>query len=161
MQTDPLDGNYTVSSLIELQAFASNLAHKLAPGHIILLSGNLGAGKTTFTQFLGKALGVVDSITSPTYTLVGEYSIQGTGAIQEFIHIDLYRTQGGPAPAVLNSNYIQEIIESAKARKAVVIIEWGELLATQLLSGKTVWHIAIGHDAAHQVRVLSVRTSHA
>ena len=67
----------SVKSSQETQALANELAALLHPGTVILLDGPLGSGKTTFTQGLGKALGVKRAIKSPTYTIVKEYSIEG------------------------------------------------------------------------------------
>ena len=124
----------------------------------MLLSGNLGAGKTTFTQFLGEALGVEGRITSPTYTLVGEYPVRGNADIRGLIHIDLYRTQEGQKSNALNNEYIHEILQGAQEHKAVIIIEWGELLSKELLTGH-VWSVDIAYVGTGNGRRVSVRSS--
>ncbi len=70
-----------------MKKLAESIAKDATFGNTFLLSGNLGSGKTTFTQFFAKALGVKDIVTSPTYNIVKVYDIPGG----EFIHMDAYR----------------------------------------------------------------------
>ena len=67
-------------------AVAADLMESLEPGTVIALHGDLGAGKTCFIQGLAVAMGIMDPITSPTYTLIGEYEGR-----MKLNHIDLYR----------------------------------------------------------------------
>ena len=78
----------------DTQALAASLAPVLPAGTWIRLEGDLGAGKTTFTQGLGKALGIARAIKSPTYTIVKEYDLEGQAA-PRLIHIDAYRLEEG------------------------------------------------------------------
>ena len=73
----------------ETYALAEKIAKTLSGGEAILLSGTLGAGKTTFTKGLAKALGVVKTVVSPTFTIVKEY--QGSSLM--LYHIDMYRIE--------------------------------------------------------------------
>jgi tRNA threonylcarbamoyladenosine biosynthesis protein TsaE len=72
----------------ETSDFGCELGHRLKPGTVILLTGDLGSGKTTFVQGMARGLGVPDSyyVTSPTYTIVNEYPGR-----QYLYHMDLYR----------------------------------------------------------------------
>lgn len=70
----------------ETEKFAQELAKTLKAGDIILYEGDLGAGKTTFTKGIASALGITETVTSPTFALVNEY----IGSIPLF-HFDLYR----------------------------------------------------------------------
>jgi tRNA threonylcarbamoyladenosine biosynthesis protein TsaE len=97
-----------------------DLAEQLTPNSVLLLSGNLGAGKTTLIQGLGEALGIKDSIVSPTFTLINEYPEAKT----PLYHIDLYR---------LNSTQIKELhLENywlgIEYEPGITAIEWAELL---------------------------------
>ena len=74
----------------ETEAVAARLARALAPGDVVLVSGELGAGKTTFVRGACVALGVRERVTSPTYTIGHRYH----GARVEVSHLDLYRFQG-------------------------------------------------------------------
>ena len=80
-------------SLADTHAIAAALAELCRPGDIIVLAGEMGAGKTAFAQGFGAALGVTEPITSPTFTLVHSYDIApelGRGA-KALHHADLYR----------------------------------------------------------------------
>ena len=64
---------YIVNSLEETKKVAEEFASKLTAGDVVLLSGDLGAGKTTFTQFVFKSLGVEDIVNSPTFAVLKSY----------------------------------------------------------------------------------------
>ncbi len=104
----------------ETYNFARDLAESLsAPAHI-LLYGDLGAGKTLFAKGLADGFGVedVDEVSSPTFTLINQYS----GRIRVY-HIDLYRIETG----AFSGLGLEEIFDDAKA---VVIVEWAERLGS-------------------------------
>jgi tRNA threonylcarbamoyladenosine biosynthesis protein TsaE len=85
----------------ETEAAAAELARRLEAGDVVLVSGELGAGKTTFVRGACRALGVDGAVTSPTYT-IGQVYAAGDGL--EIAHLDLYRLQslGGEDPALLD-----------------------------------------------------------
>jgi len=83
---------------------------------VVLLSGNLGAGKTTCVQGIAAGLGVVEAVTSPTFALIEEYE----GARGRLVHMDLYRLESHEIPAL----GLEEIWE----RGDLVAIEWPERL---------------------------------
>jgi tRNA threonylcarbamoyladenosine biosynthesis protein TsaE len=76
-------------SVAQTHRFGYRLGLLLQPGDVICLEGNLGSGKTCFVQGLGQALGVREVITSPTFTLIGEY--RGSHQTMPLFHIDVYR----------------------------------------------------------------------
>ena len=84
----------------ETEAAAAELAARLEPGDVVLVSGELGSGKTTFVRGACRALGVRGAVTSPTYTIGQVYE----GAQAEIAHLDLYRleTLAGEDPALLD-----------------------------------------------------------
>lgn len=99
---------------------AAGIAADLQPGTVIALHGDLGAGKTCFTQGLADALGIQQDIVSPTYTLVSEYH----GRLK-LNHIDLYR--------VRNPNEALNLgIEDYLFPDGVTVIEWAERIASLL-----------------------------
>ncbi len=96
------------------------LGQTLASGSVILLKGDLGAGKTTLVQGIGLGLGIQEPIASPTFTLVNEYS---EGRLPLY-HLDLYRLQGQDIEALYLENYWQGI----EVDLGIVAIEWSERL---------------------------------
>ena len=70
------------------EALGAALARKLAPGSVVLLCGDLGAGKTVFSRGFARGLGVTEPVSSPTYTIVQEYELP---AGNRLYHMDLYR----------------------------------------------------------------------
>src|SRR4029079_5363505 len=102
----------------ETYAFARRLAESMTlPAHI-LLYGDLGAGKTTFTRGLAAGFGIeeVDDVSSPTFTLINQYK----GRIRIY-HIDLYRVEEGK----LDGLGLEDIFDDTEA---AVIVEWAERL---------------------------------
>lgn len=107
-------------SAAETADLAAALAGAAAPGDLILLSGDLGAGKTTFAKGFGAALGVSEPVVSPTFTLVREYQ----GRLKLY-HLDVYRIDEPSAAADLG---LGELLDD----DAVVLIEWGEQILGEL-----------------------------
>src|SRR5436305_11903195 len=106
----------------ETRAVAAAIAKTLLPGDVLLLGGDLGAGKTTFTQGLARAMGVGETVTSPTFSLVRSYP---TAFGVELIHVDVYRLDTLADIIVLG---LPEMLEEG----AVAVIEWGEKAAPAL-----------------------------
>jgi tRNA threonylcarbamoyladenosine biosynthesis protein TsaE len=121
---------------VHTQALGRALGKQIQAGQVIALIGDLGAGKTTFTQGLASAMGIDDIVTSPTFTLVNEY---GSGTDVRLIHIDTYRLDELPDDAILESATfgLDEILDPdylvyASDGGAVVVIEWAERIAPLL-----------------------------
>lgn len=97
------------------------LGQMLPAGSVILLEGDLGAGKTTFVQGLGKGLGITEPIVSPTFTLINEYT-QGR---LDLYHLDLYRLDTKEVEALNLESYWEGI----EVPLGIVAIEWAEKIA--------------------------------
>ena len=106
----------------ETGAFARRVAMALRAGDVVLLIGDLGAGKTTFTKALAQGLGVDEPVTSPTFTLVRTYA---TATDLVLVHIDAYRLDG---PDGLDDLALPELLEDG----GCAVIEWGDLVAGAL-----------------------------
>jgi tRNA threonylcarbamoyladenosine biosynthesis protein TsaE len=106
-------------SLHATHAVAAVLAGLSRAGDIILLAGEMGAGKTAFAQGFGRALGVVEPITSPTFTLVHSYDTSGP----TLHHADVYRL-----------DQLAEVSDLALGELAefdgIVLVEWGDVVAS-------------------------------
>ncbi len=98
------------------------LAGALRPGDVVLLTGPLGAGKTTFAKGVAKGLGVRERVTSPTFTIVREHHCANDLGIETLHHCDVYRVESLDEVVDLA---IGELVEES----AVALVEWGELAA--------------------------------
>lgn len=106
-----------VRDVDELDSLAAEVVNRTEEGGLVVLTGPLGAGKTTFVQRLAAALGSDAAVNSPTYTLVHEYPTPaGT-----LVHIDLYRLG---ADAHLEALGLDDYLDRAR----LVVVEWGEPL---------------------------------
>jgi tRNA threonylcarbamoyladenosine biosynthesis protein TsaE len=111
----------------------------LRPGDIVLLSGELGAGKTTFTQGVARGLGVSERVTSPTFTIVRQHEAHNELGITTLHHADVYRIQS-----------LDEVLDLALGElvdgPGVAIVEWGDLAAS--VFGREVIDVAfsVGDD---------------
>ncbi len=121
-------------------------ARVLRPGDVVLLMGQLGAGKTTFTQGVGRGLGVADRVTSPTFTMVRQHESVNDLGITTLHHADVYRV-----------DTLDEVIDLALGElveeSAVALVEWGDI-ATSVF-GRDVMTVTflLGDDDARTVVV--------
>jgi tRNA threonylcarbamoyladenosine biosynthesis protein TsaE len=122
------------------RSLAGAVAGLCLPGDIVLLAGDLGAGKTAFAQGFGAGLGVDEPITSPTFALVRQYSCDH-GAIRTLLHADVYRL-----------DHLQEIVDLGLGELvedgAVAVVEWGDVAEPVLGSGSLTVRIVAGADPA-------------
>jgi tRNA threonylcarbamoyladenosine biosynthesis protein TsaE len=109
---------WTLNNLQDMCSFAATLGKVLHPGDVLLLEGDLGAGKTTFTQYLAKALGVTKNVNSPTFTIIKEYE-----GIYPFYHMDVYRLGEEPEDLGFDEYFYGN---------GITIVEWAHLIADQL-----------------------------
>ena len=113
-----------LETLQEMRTFAETLAGYLQAGDLIILSGNLGAGKTTFTQSLGRALGVRGRITSPTFVIAREHPSLGDGPA--LVHVDAYRLS--------DAEELGDLDLDSELEESITVVEWGAGLAERLSS---------------------------
>jgi tRNA threonylcarbamoyladenosine biosynthesis protein TsaE len=124
----------------ETSAAGEHLGRRLGTGDVVLLYGDLGAGKTAFVRGLAHGLGASpDAVSSPTFTLVQEY-----GGRVKLHHVDLYRLQ----PIEVGDLGLDELIDS----EAVVAVEWAERWAD---APERAWVVRIAH-AGEGVREISI-----
>ena len=120
--------NFLTHSAEETIQLGRQLARQLVPPVVVLLAGDLGAGKTTFAKGLVAGLGVAaeEEVTSPTFTLVHEYGPQQQKGKEDALrvyHVDLYRIDTEREMETLG-------LEDLMAERAVVIVEWGQKLGS-------------------------------
>ncbi len=119
----------------ETERFAAELASEFGPGAVLALRGDLGAGKTVFARGFAKAIGVRETVSSPTYTLVHEYKLDNGG---RFYHLDLYRIGDHTAALAFG---VDEYLEDPAA---FALVEWPERI--EPLLGPEVIHVEIRHE---------------
>jgi tRNA threonylcarbamoyladenosine biosynthesis protein TsaE len=112
---------FSITSLEDTAYLAEVLASHLRPRDMIVLAGDMGTGKTTFTQFFGRALGITEPITSPTFNLLHNY---GSGRMA-LHHADLYRLERTGELADLGLDELQDI-------GGVIVVEWGDIVGSEL-----------------------------
>ncbi|CAM3257610.1 tRNA (adenosine(37)-N6)-threonylcarbamoyltransferase complex ATPase subunit type 1 TsaE [Lactiplantibacillus plajomi] len=112
----------TVTSPAETMQLGQQLAKLVQPGDLILLDGDLGAGKTTFTKGLAAGLGIDRNVKSPTFTLIREYQ-QGRLPLY---HMDVYRLEDGGAEDLGLEEYFDG--------DGVSVVEWSQFIADILPS---------------------------
>jgi tRNA threonylcarbamoyladenosine biosynthesis protein TsaE len=124
-------------------ALGEELARALPSQRVVLLIGNLGAGKTTMAKGIVRGLGAAEpeDVSSPTFTLIHEYGTQG-----RVYHIDLYRLDEPREVATLG---LDEIFE----RDAVVLIEWGERFPQLLPAARTEIRIRTTENDQREIEV--------
>ena len=105
-----------VKNLKDTKKLAKAFSKTLVGGEVILFNGDLGAGKTTFTQFCFKSLGVKEPVTSPTFTLLREYKTKKLN----LYHFDMYRISDYTEVYEIGFN------DYLKKENSVVLIEWYE-----------------------------------
>ena len=123
-------------------ATAAALMESLEPGTVIALHGDLGAGKTCFIQGLAVAMGITDPITSPTYTLIGEYEGR-----MKLNHIDLYRLSNSVEALGIG---LEEYLES----DGITAIEWAER-AEEILP-ESMLHVSIEKGCDEMSRQIEI-----
>jgi tRNA threonylcarbamoyladenosine biosynthesis protein TsaE len=137
------------SSPEQTRALAARVGELVVASDVILLGGDLGAGKTTFTQGLAAALGVTQLVTSPTFTLLRSYE----GRDMQLLHADVYRLE-----------HLHEIIDlglpELLEEGAAAVVEWGDLAAPVLLPDYLNIQIEFGDgddDRSFRLRPVGVR----
>lgn len=111
---------YIIDSFVQLREFAEKVKEQISPGSLVFLSGSLGAGKTTFVKQFANLCGI-ETVASPTFTLINEY--HGECSIA---HADFYRLK--------DKSELQEIglFEYLHDEEYIVFIEWAELFSEPL-----------------------------
>jgi len=130
---------YTIHTEEDMNTFGASLAEKLSGGDIVLLNGNLGAGKTTIAKGIAKGLGITEIITSPTFTYMQVYPVNNKQkGITQLTHIDTYRAENQQA---LENIGIAEFLFD---KETVSIVEWPEKIY-ELVQDKPYIEISIQH----------------
>lgn len=138
-----------VATAEDMRSVGRALAAELGPGDLVLLTGDLGAGKTTLTQGLGAALGVRGPITSPTFVIARVHpSLVGGPPL---VHVDAYR--------LANWDELEDLDLEASLDEAVTVVEWGTGLAEALADTRIEVEIVRSHggEADSEARIVRLQ----
>ncbi len=132
----------------ELELEAREFTNRLTSGAsatLITLSGELGAGKTTFTQAVAKALGVSESVTSPTFVLEKTYDLPAGGTFRKLVHIDAYRLK---LPSELHALGFFSRMEDPSN---LILLEWPERVASKLPPATVAITLMVNDDTSRTI----------
>lgn len=127
-----------------MRDFGERLGRASHKGDVIVLAGDLGAGKTTFTQGIARGLGIEDRITSPTFVIARVHANPADGP--DLVHVDAYRLQG-----------LDEVIDldlESDLEHGVTVVEWGEGKVDMLHDSRLVVRIIRSDDEDDDLRVV-------
>lgn len=137
------------SSLEEFEAEAARFAKGLAPNGdratVVLLSGNLGAGKTAFVKVVAQTLGIERVVNSPTFVLEKIYQIPNDERYQRLVHIDAYRLEGQEELAPLAFE------EFLKDPKNLIMLEWPEKVGLERFTPATTVSIEVRSETERKL----------
>ena len=131
-----------INSLQEMKELAKDFSSSLKEGDVVLLNGDLGAGKTTFTQFVLSFLGVKETVTSPTFAILKTY--QGKF---NFHHFDTYRISTEEA---IESGF-DEILSDGGS---VIFVEWSENILPLIPEKRIVINIKLIDDEKREIEII-------
>lgn len=140
------EAHITVDSPDAMQELGRRIAGLLRPGDLVLLTGELGAGKTTLTRGLGEGLGVRGAVTSPTFVIARVHpSLVGGPAL---VHVDAYRLGGG-------LDEMEDLDLDVSLPESVVVVEWGDGKVEELSDDRL--HVVIARAVGHEEVLDDVR----
>jgi tRNA threonylcarbamoyladenosine biosynthesis protein TsaE len=141
----------TIHSLEEMHRFAADFVKKIFPKEteatVVGLSGDLGAGKTSFTQGVARACGITDAVVSPTFVIMKIYPISHHSFLR-LIHIDAYRLE--KPEELLNLGW-QEIIADPTN---IILVEWCERVVGLMPENSTTIHFEHVSEKEREVEIL-------
>ena len=134
---------YCTASEEETIALGERIARELPRQRVVLLTGNLGAGKTTLAKGIVSGLGAAppEEVSSPTFTLIHEYGNEG-----RVYHVDLYRLD---EPREVASLGLEELFD----QEAIVLVEWGERFPQLLPAERTEIRIRVTRGEEREIEV--------
>jgi len=131
-----------IATAEDMRAFGAELSRECTAGDVIVLAGDLGAGKTTLVQGMGAELGVTERITSPTFVIS---RVHPTSTGVDLVHMDAYRLGGALELDDLDID----------VANSIVVIEWGEQAGRQLADEYLVLRIERSDDEGDEVRTIT------
>ena len=134
----------TIGTAEEMHELGIKIAKTLTAGDLVILTGPLGAGKTTLTRGVGEGLKVVGNVSSPTFVIARTHRREGTSV--PLVHVDAYRLS---APEEFDDLDID-------IEQSIVLVEWGRGFADDLLDSWAEIEIERDHSGESEVRTLTI-----
>lgn len=131
-----------IHSIEETERLAKTLAENINAGDVITLEGDLGAGKTTFTQFFAKGIGITRTVNSPTFTIMKQYEGRLT-----FNHLDVYRLESADDDIGWDEIFYGD---------AVTIVEWASLIEDELPNERLSIHIQYLNETERIYKIAAI-----
>lgn len=139
---------YVTYSEQETEKLAFNLAKNLNNNSIIVLTGNLGTGKTRFMRGIAEYFGIQNEVSSPTFTIVNEYTPKAnTQNVEKIFHFDVYRLSG--------AQDFEDSVGTDYFNSGLCILEWGEIIK-DILPPSTIY-ISIESTDVENERVITIK----
>ena len=146
-QPGPVTVTVTVPTADDMTVLGARLAQLMRAGDLVLLSGDLGAGKTTLTRGLGAALGVRGAVTSPTFVIARVHPAGDRGL--PLVHVDAYR--------IADLAEVDDLDLDASLDESVTVVEWGEGKVEGLAASRLEVTLHRGDDGTDETRTVLVR----
>lgn len=132
----------------DMRKLGAVLGGACSGGDVLVLAGDLGAGKTTFTQGLARGLGIEDRVTSPTFVIAREHPHPTEGP--HLLHVDAYR--------VGSSLELDDLDLTSQLDRSVVVVEWGRGMAENLSERRIDVEFIRSEEESDETRVVTVTT---
>jgi len=133
----------------QMPTFVADFLKTIEPrehAYVIALSGNLGAGKTTFSQELAKQLGVTESVASPTFVIMKQYALTNQ-RFERLVHIDAYRLESAEE---LQTLHIESVLSD---KDTIVLLEWPEHVQDCIPGDATTISISVIDDTSRDITI--------
>lgn len=135
---------FTLETADEMKAFGAALGRELAGGDVIVLTGDLGAGKTTLTQGIARGMGITEAVTSPTFVISRVHDHHADGPA--LVHVDAYRLG--------SLRELEDLDLDHDLAQSVVVVEWGGGLVDDLSDSRLSLAITRSDDPEDDVRTI-------
>ena len=134
----------TLNTEQQMIDFGVTLSRTLSFPTVIELVGDVGAGKTTITKGIARGLGIVEEITSPTFTISKQYSFLQDGHERHLVHYDFYRLQD---PGIMS----EDLLEKLQDQNTIIVIEWGDSIVDLLPKDHLCFFIILNDDGTRSI----------
>lgn len=134
-----------IATEAELISFGQEIGKNLNAPAVIELVGDVGSGKTTLTRGIAKGLGIMEPVSSPSFTISKHYAFTKNNHEYNLVHYDFYRL---PDPGLM----AEDLSESLNDKNTITIIEWADTVTDTLPENRTTIRITLNDDGSRQIQ---------